>query len=230
MLKPFTSESVLPHILLVMTVVTGLIDAVSYLALDHVFTANMTGNIVLLGFASTGVPEVSVSRSITALLGFLSGAVVGGRMMAGATATTQIRAASSVFLFETVLLIGAATTAFTSSSDPSPHFPRLYAIIVLTAIAMGLRNAAVRKLAVPDLTTTVLTLTITGLAADSSLAKGNNPRWLRRIIAVLSLFAGAALGSLALRHSMFAALCIGVAASVFCSCVLQVASRLSTQP
>jgi hypothetical protein len=46
------------------------------------------------------------------------------------------------------------------------------ATIAFRAIAMGMRNAAVRKLAVPDLTTTVLTLTITGLAADSSLARG----------------------------------------------------------
>jgi uncharacterized membrane protein YoaK (UPF0700 family) len=60
---------------------------------------------------------------------------------------------------------------------------------------MGLRNAAARRLGVADLTTTVLTLTLTGLAADSSLAGGENPRWIRRVASVVALFGGAALGA-----------------------------------
>jgi uncharacterized membrane protein YoaK (UPF0700 family) len=83
-------------------------------------------------------------------------------------------------------------------------------MIAFTAIAMGMRNAAVRKLAVPDLTTTVLTLTIMGLAADSSLARGTNPRLQRRIAAVVAMFAGAAVGSITLRHSVFMALAFSV--------------------
>src|SRR5262249_9379811 len=76
MQKELNAESILPYILLAMTAVTGLIDAVSYLSLGHVFAANMTGNIVLLGFASMGVPGVSVGRSLTALMGFLVGAAI----------------------------------------------------------------------------------------------------------------------------------------------------------
>jgi uncharacterized membrane protein YoaK (UPF0700 family) len=76
MWKAPTADSVLPSALLGMTAVTGLVDAVSFLSLGHVFTANMTGNIVLLAFASTGVPQISLARSITALLGFLAGAAV----------------------------------------------------------------------------------------------------------------------------------------------------------
>ena len=67
---------------------------------------------------------------------------------------------------------------------------------------MGLRNSVVRKLAIPDLTTTVLTLTIAGLAADSSLAGGDNPRWQRRGAAILAIFAGAAAGASMLRYSV----------------------------
>jgi uncharacterized membrane protein YoaK (UPF0700 family) len=67
-------------ILLAMTVVTGIVDAVSFLALGRVFTANMTGNVVLLGFAFAGAPGVSISRSAVALLAFLLGAVLGGRL------------------------------------------------------------------------------------------------------------------------------------------------------
>jgi Protein of unknown function (DUF1275) len=95
--------------------------------------------------------------------------------MAVASAVVQLRAASSVFALEVVFLVGATLAALGYSVVSSPHFLRLYAMIAFTAIAMGMRNAAVRKLAVPDLTTTVLTLTITGLAADSSLARGTNP-------------------------------------------------------
>jgi uncharacterized membrane protein YoaK (UPF0700 family) len=91
---------------------------------------------------------------------------------------------------------------------------------------MGMRNAAVRKLAVQDLTTTVLTLTITGLAADSSLARGTNPRWQRRIGAVVAMFAGAALGSIILRHSVFMALTFSVVLSSLCSLALLISSRL----
>ena len=79
-----------------MTTVTGLVDAVNFLSLGHVFTANMTGNIVLLPFASTGVPQVSLVRSITALLGFLAGAAVGGRITAGASLVVQRRRQSSL--------------------------------------------------------------------------------------------------------------------------------------
>jgi uncharacterized membrane protein YoaK (UPF0700 family) len=226
MWKALTADSILPYVLLGMTAVTGLVDAVSFLSLGHVFTANMTGNIVLLAFASTGVPQVSLARSITALLGFLAGAAVGGRIMAGASALVQLRAASSVFALEIVFLVGATLAALRYSVVSSPHVLRLYAMIAFTAIAMGMRNAAVRKLAVPDLTTTVLTLTITGLAADSSLAHGNNPRLQRRIAAVVAMFAGAALGSIILRHSVFMALVCSVVLSSLCSLALLMSSRL----
>jgi uncharacterized membrane protein YoaK (UPF0700 family) len=226
MWKALTADAILPYALLGMTAVTGLVDAVSFLSLGHVFTANMTGNIVLLAFASTGVAQVSLAGSITALLGFLAGAAVGGRIMAGANAGSQLRAASSLFALEIVFLFAAALAALGYSAVSSPHFLRLYAMIACTAIAMGMRNAAVRKLAVPDLTTTVLTLTITGIAADSSLARGTNPRLQRRIAAVVAMFAGAALGSITLRHSVFMALAFSVVLSSLCSLALLISSRL----
>jgi uncharacterized membrane protein YoaK (UPF0700 family) len=226
MWKALTPDSIIPYALIGMTAVTGLVDAVSFLSLGHVFTANMTGNVVLLAFASTGVPQVSLARSITALLGFLAGAAVGGRIMAGASAGVQLRAASSVFALEIVLLAGATLAALGYSAVSSPHFLRLYAMIAFTAIAMGMRNAAVRKLAVPDLTTTVLTLTITGLAADSSLARGTNPRLQRRVAAVVAMFAGATVGSITLKHSVFMALAFSVVLSSFCSLALLISSRL----
>jgi len=70
----------LPPLLLVLTMITGLVDAVSYLELGHVFVANMTGNIVFLGFAAAGAPGLSVPASLAAIGAFLAGALAGGRL------------------------------------------------------------------------------------------------------------------------------------------------------
>src|SRR5713101_9343067 len=93
-----TAEKTITYALLGMTVVTGLVDAVSFLSLGRVFTANMTGNMVLLAFATARVSGLSIARSSTALLSFLVGAIFGGRIMARATAETQIQFAVRTFL------------------------------------------------------------------------------------------------------------------------------------
>lgn len=190
------SPAASPSILLAMTAVTGVVDAVSFLSLGHVFTANMTGNVVLLGFAFAGVSEVSVTRSSVALIAFLAGALAGGRM-----ALDFYRWAGRAFLMEASLLAISAALATISPVQQ-------YAIIATTAVAMGLRNAVVRKLAVPDLTTTVLTLTITGLAADSRMAGGDNPRWQRRLAAIVAMLAGATAGALMVMRSIWLPLAV----------------------
>src|ERR1700677_4149082 len=70
----------LPPVLISMTLVTGLVDAFSYLVLGHVFVANMTGNIVFLGFALAGAPGFSITASVAATLAFAAGALIGGRI------------------------------------------------------------------------------------------------------------------------------------------------------
>jgi uncharacterized membrane protein YoaK (UPF0700 family) len=203
-------------ILLAMTAVTGIVDAVSFLALGHVFTANMTGNIVLLGFAFAGAPGLSVSRSAVALVAFLSGAAVGGRM---AYNVSDHGWADKAFLMEALLLGVSAVSALGMSSSPQIHPLQLHAVIAVTAVSMGLRNAVVRRLAVPDMTTTVLTLTITGLAADSSLAGGDNPRWQRRVGAILALIVGAFAGARMVLHSISLPLAISCGVMVACALV-----------
>jgi Protein of unknown function (DUF1275) len=94
---------------------------------------------------------------------------------------------------------------------------------------MGTRDAAVRKLAIPDLTTTVLTLTITGIGADSSLANGDNPRLARRVELVVAMFLGAALGPVIIRYSISAALWLGTAISALRSAALFRSLRTSGQ-
>jgi uncharacterized membrane protein YoaK (UPF0700 family) len=203
-----------------MTAVTGLVDAVSFLSLGRVFTANMTGNIVLLAFATAHVSGLSIARSLTALLAFLVGAVLGGRIMARPGADSQIRFAAQAFVLEGTFLFAASVCAIGYRGDLLEHFFQPFALIVLTALAMGTRNAAVRKLAIPDLTTTVLTLTITGIAADSSIANGNNPRLARRIGSLVAMFLGASLGAVVVHYSISSALWLGTAISALCSAAL----------
>jgi uncharacterized membrane protein YoaK (UPF0700 family) len=215
-----TTEKVIPYALLGMTAVTGLVDAVSYLSLGRVFTANMTGNIVLLAFATAHVSGLSIARSLTALLAFLVGAILGGRVMARGPADSQIRFAAQAFLLEVAFLLAASFCGTGYRADLLDNSFQPFALIVLTALAMGTRNAAVRKLAIPDLTTTVLTLTITGIGADGSLAKGTNPRLGRRVGSVAAMFLGAALGAVVIHYSISVALWLAAAISAGCSAAL----------
>lgn len=185
----------LGRLLLVLSFTTGLIDAVSVLGLGKVFTANMTGNIVFMGFAIAGTPGFLIWPYVAALSSFLLGAFAAGqsgrRMAAGPIRRWLILAA----IFEALALGIAAVLSL--NYDPAALSPTasLYAIIGLTGIAMGFRNGTVRQLKVPDLTTTVLTLTLTGLASDASFAGGKNTNWRRRIMAVLCILTGAAIGA-----------------------------------
>jgi uncharacterized membrane protein YoaK (UPF0700 family) len=181
--------------LMLLTFVTGLVDAASVLGLGRVFTANMTGNVVFLGLALGGAADLSIPASLVALAGFLFGAAVGGRL----TRSDALRALRLVLALEIVLLLVAAGVA--AVADERQTVPR-GALLVLLSVPMGLQNAAVRRLAVPDLTTTVLTLTLTGIAADSPLAGGTNPRLLRRVGAVLVMLAGAFIGASLLRRGL----------------------------
>ena len=221
-----SSDRALLPALLVLTVSTGIVDAVSYLGLGHIFAANMTGNVVILGFALAGAPGVSITRSTAALVGFLAGAVLGGRFAKSMGSGPRHRWATIAFAAEGGLLLVAASVAMRGSEAEPLQPAALYGVVVLMSLAMGARNAAVRSLGVPDLTTTVLTLTITGLAADSTLAGGTNPRWPRRVASIVAMITGAAVGVLLLRWSL--AVPLAVCAFVAGACAVTVHVRGSS--
>ncbi|MEU8512460.1 YoaK family protein [Kitasatospora sp. NPDC048722] len=189
MLTPDPRHGPLVPLLLVLTVVTGVVDAVSYLALGHVFVANMTGNVVFLGFALAGAANLSATASLAALAAFLAGALAGGHLAGrlpehrGRLLRAAVVAQAALVVASTVLAVAAGHTAG----------PVRYALIGLLALAMGGQNAVVRSLKVPDLTTTVLTMTITALAADRS-----GPR---RLASAVWMLAGALLGALLVLHA-----------------------------
>jgi uncharacterized membrane protein YoaK (UPF0700 family) len=185
----------LPVLLLVMTTATGLVDAVSVLGLGRVFVANMTGNVVFLGFAVAGIPGFSLAASLAALGGFLVGALAGGAL-ASARAQRRGHLLRDVALIEVVLLLVGVGLLATVTGTPGSGIAS--AVAAPAAVALGLQNSAVRRLAVPDLTTTVLTMTLTGIAAD--VRSAGRPVVTRRVLAVATMFVGALAGALLVLH------------------------------
>ena len=187
----------LPVLLLALTFVTGLVDAFAYLTLGHVFVANMTGNVVFLGFAVAGAPGFSIGASATAIAAFSLGALAAGRI-AKRCGNHRARLLSSSIAVQAVFLCASVVLAAASGSPVTEEYR--YALIVVLAIAMGIQNAAARTIAVPELTTTVLTMTLTGIAADSAIAGGKGSKSGRRILAVAAMFTGALVGAACVLH------------------------------
>ena len=214
----------LPALLVTLTVVTGIVDAVSYLALGHVFVANMTGNVIFLAFALAGAPGLSAPAALVALAASLLGALAGGRIAtrSGGHRGRHLRTAMSIALTSMLLAVLLAAIF----GQPVSQGAR-YALIVPLAFAMGIQNATARRLAVPDLTTTVLTLTLTGIAADSHAAGGPGGHPARRLIAVTAMFTGALLGGL-LVTNMNLVLPLAIAAAMIAASAIA-AHRLSTE-
>nr|WP_253796743.1 YoaK family protein [Kitasatospora paracochleata] len=182
--RPAGGFGALAPLLLGLTFVTGLVDAVSFLGLGRVFVANMTGNVVFLGFALAGDRSLSAPASLLALGAFLAGGVVGGRVAPRTAPATVF----PVLIAGHAVLVAAALVAGLAGASVYPR-------IALLALGMGLQNAVVHRLGVPDLTTTVLTRTLTGLAVDRPGAAS-----VRRVLSVLAMFAGALVGGLLQLH------------------------------
>jgi uncharacterized membrane protein YoaK (UPF0700 family) len=170
----------------------------------------MTGNVVFLGFGLAGAGDLSITSSLVSLAAFFIGAGAGGRLGVRLGAHRG-RLLTTAIAIELVLVIAALITAAVAG-DPVADAGR-YALIVLLALAMGLQNAVARRLAVADLTTSVLTMTLTGLAADSQPAGGNSPRLDRRLGSVAAMLIGAAVGALLVLHVGIAAP-LGLAAAL----------------
>ena len=190
-------DGLLPPLLVALTAVTGLVDAFSYLVLGHVFVANMTGNVVFFAFALAGVGGFSAPASVAAIGCFALGALGAGRLGRSLAGRRELLLGVTAGIQAVILAEAVTMTALTPR--PIPVGLR-YALIVALALAMGVQNATARKLAVPDLTTTVLTLTITGIAADAPIAGAAGSRAARRLISVAAMGVGALAGALFVLH------------------------------
>src|SRR6478736_5720293 len=158
-------------LMLALTFTTGVVDAVGYLGLDKVFTGNMTGNVVILGMAVVGADDLPILGPTLALAGFMAGAALGGRVL---RRSAGVWTALTTWLFAGVgaVTLGLAVVLFVAGDDPGQGL----GVVVTTLLggAMGTQAATARFVAVKDVTTVVVTSTITGLAADSVLGSGQS--------------------------------------------------------
>ncbi|MGD9986974.1 YoaK family protein [Pseudonocardia sp.] len=197
-------------LLLSLTFVTGVVDVVSYVGLDHVFVANMTGNVVLLGAVVTAQGSVPIVSVAAAFAAFVLGAAVAGRVSNGREGSGAPAA----------ILLGASTVLLAGSGallDVAPLSPLVPAVPMgALALAMGLQGGWARAHAAADLPTVVVTSTLVGLAFQSALGTGEHQRWRRRAAAVTLLVLGGLAGGLLLRvgPGLALGLCAGITAAV----------------
>jgi uncharacterized membrane protein YoaK (UPF0700 family) len=180
------------------------VDAISILSLGRVFVANMTGNIVFIGLAVAHAPGFALGASLAALAGFLVGAALGGALY-NRYGKDRGRLFTIMCFMELFLIVVSLIIAV-SFAHPTINVGR-YCLSITLAIMMGIQNAVVRRLAVPDMTTTVLTMTLTGIAADVRQGGWHSTQLARRFLAVGAMLVGAICGgALVIRMSATAAL------------------------
>jgi uncharacterized membrane protein YoaK (UPF0700 family) len=209
-LSPDSIRHPLTRALLVLTFASGVIDAASFLGLGNVFTANMTGNVVLLGIGIAGSHGLPVIAPLVSLAAFFSGSVLGGRMAAGPAG----RAGPLSRSMQVEIALLAAAVLWSLAVEIEPGHLSAGVAIALLAFALGLRSATVRRIEVADLSTTVLTMTLTAFAADSQLAGGDGRGGWRRGGAVVAMLLGAVAGALLVKAHLTAALALALVLAI----------------
>jgi len=203
--------------LLLLTFATGLVDAVSVLELGHVFVANMTGNIIFLGFWLAPHTVVDVTAALVAFVCFVTGAVLGGRL--ARHLDREIRRWLTITLsMEVVMLV--TLSILTAAGVLDYHDNTKLFLIAGLAVTFGIQNSTARQFGIQELSTTVLTTTISGLGFDSRLAGGTGDREKLRYGVVITMCAGATVGATMTRFTVapvitLAAVVIAASAAVF---------------
>lgn len=190
------SVSVLLWLMLALTFGTGVVDAAGYLGLDRVFVGNMTGNIVILGMGAVGVDGLPVTGPLLALGAFVAGAAVTGTALREQPSGWSPRITSS-------LACGAALLALCAALTPAIQFLGKgleVFIAAASAAAMGTQAVVARKVDVKDITTVVVTSTLTLFAADLAAKPARAALLNRRVAAIAAIISGAGAGALLLSH------------------------------
>ncbi|SDU80502.1 Uncharacterized membrane protein YoaK, UPF0700 family [Microlunatus sagamiharensis] len=185
--------------LLVLTAATGAVDGVSYLALDRVFTGNMTGNVLFVGFGLAGVDDIPVLNNLVALLTFVLGAALGSRLTRRG-AGGPVRLPRSSMVVQLVVVLGTFALAGVWLGLGRLGTTEMVVITGVLALLLGAQAAGVRHTQIRDLSTVVVTMTMVNLAADSRLAGGAGAAWFRRVGAIVTMGLGALAAALVIRH------------------------------
>ncbi|MGI0128819.1 MAG: YoaK family protein [Thermoplasmata archaeon] len=181
-------------LLIALTFTAGVVDAVSFLGLGQIFTANMTGNTVFLALAVGQRDLLPAVRSGVALLGFSVGAIFVGRILGRATGAEPWSSRVTGVLCVELALVVAFNLGWVLASGSPANGP-LYLLIGLISVAMGIQSASARHLSVPGIvTTTVLTSALIGLMSEFAALGIRGPSTTRWATTLVSLFSGAAIG------------------------------------
>lgn len=180
-------------LMLTLTFSTGVVDAIGYLGLDRVFTANMTGNVVILAMGITGQAGLPIVGPAIALVAFVVGAAIAGRLLKGVPKGWHRRDTWVLSVVAALLVVALVPSLLVPASTlpPAVALP----VTALLAVAMGMQAGAARHIAVTDVTTVVITSTLAALAFDSRLGRHTGQTWLRRLGAVVLLALGALSGA-----------------------------------
>jgi uncharacterized membrane protein YoaK (UPF0700 family) len=203
--------------LLLLTFSTGIVDAISVLVLGHVFVANMTGNVIFLGFWFAPHTVVDMTAAVVAFVSFVTGAILGGRL--ARHLDSDVRRWLTVALgIEVAVLVTLSILSGTGVLDY--HDNTKLILIAGLAVTFGIQAATARQFGIQELSTTVLTTTIVGIGFDSRLAGGTGHRERLRYSVVLTMCAGALVGATLTRWFVapviaIAAVVVAAAAAIF---------------
>ena len=183
--------------LLLLTFATGLADSISILALGHVFVANMTGNVIFLGFWLAPRTTIDLTAVAVALPTFICTTIVSGRLSRHFGLRTRAWI-TTVLTTEIVLLMALSVLAGTGVLCYQADSKLI--MIGLLAVTFGLQHSSARQFGIQELSTTVLTSTIVSFGLDSRLAGGTGERQRLRIGVVATMCAGAFFGATMSRY------------------------------
>jgi uncharacterized membrane protein YoaK (UPF0700 family) len=199
------------QVLLALTFVTGIVDAVSFLGLGQVFAGMQTGNVVFLGFGIAGATGAAVAMPLISLASFLLGGGLAALLAKPGPSKRRGGLGPATAIEAGLLAVAAlyAATAELTPGDPSAYVP-----VALLSLAMGLRNTVVRGLGDANLATTVLNLTATAFTSQSPLGIASGGDLAERAGALLAILAGAVAGALLLQTSLTLALALAAAVTL----------------
>ena len=210
--RPFLHRHLHLWLMMTLTVVTGLLDAVGYLGLDRVFTGNMTGNVVILGMGIAAAEGLPVAGPLIALLGYVLGAAVGGRLIRGRPKGWSAAITATVCVNALILAIVASLLLLLPPSGGQS--PAGIAAAATIALVMGVQASIARFLAVTDMTTVVVTSTITSYASETLFMGGLAWFTHRRLWAVVAIFGGALAGGLMMKLHISTPVYVAAAATL----------------
>lgn len=185
--------------LFTLTFTTGIVDALSWLGLNGVFTANMTGNVLIIGMGAVGAGGAHWLPPTAALVIFLLGTGTVGFVQRRAAPGWSIR---TTVIFTSVGLVVATVGILTLMWPPHRFALSAYLVMGVVAFGMGVQGGEAIRLAVPHLITVAVSSTVAGLGVSLFLSPGRGGGTrdvVRRVIAIVSLAAGAVVGSLLLQ-------------------------------